>query len=175
MTSVLKSSVNLLHTNKFKLVLHDLPNLEFHVTEFTTPNITYTVSKLNYRQHYANVGNDKLDIGDINVSFKVDDDLNNYIELWNWLKGLGKPHTYEDRKRLNRELRVSDQQKNDHVVGREASFFFLNNMSQPNVEMVLTDVIPTSLSGISMTTKTGSDITLEANVTLSIGNMEFKK
>lgn len=174
MSDKTKSSVNLLHSNRFKFVLKDLPTVELLLTDFATPNLVYSINKVNYRQHYTNVGTDKVEVGDASVTFKVDSDLDNYIEIFNWVKSIGKQHSYEDRRELERRISLNGKSKNEHIIGREASLFFLDNYMNPNVEMTFVNLIPISLSGISLSTKQSGDLTMEATITFSVENFDIK-
>ncbi|QIG65694.1 baseplate wedge subunit [Ochrobactrum phage vB_OspM_OC] len=174
MSTTHQNTLNFAHGNKFRFVISDLPNTQFLGVQYITPTITATSIKVPYKQHYVNVGGDKLDYGDLTVTFKIDKEYKNYIELVTWLNGIGKPHDYKEREDLVKSHQITKYQMNEHLIGCDVSIIMLDNQSNPSMEIIFRNVFPTTLTGINLDTKVGNDITLEATVTFAVENMEFK-
>lgn len=82
---------NYLARHRFQLVIARAPNVSFFGQEVTVPPVT---------AGYANQPTPILDLPvpggelvyeDLAVSFEVDEDLNNYLEMYQWMIGNGSP------------------------------------------------------------------------------------
>ena len=107
---------------------------------------------------------DKIEYEDLSVTFLVDEYLENYIELHNWLKGIGFPEnrqqfsTYRDvTSNTPNTVNVSTQQNDIGVTGKpnrdrtmysDAYLMLLSNKNNPIVEVDFKNVFPTSVSGL---------------------------
>ena len=95
---------------------------------------------------------DHIQYEPLEVTFKVDEDLQNYLEIHNWIKALGKPIDFVERKKINEipiytgEGEVSD-----------ISLTILTSTKMANFEVVYTDCHPTFLSKLEFNT-TDNDI-----------------
>ena len=62
----------------------NIPNISLSLVEQPTP----------YRDTYIE---GTLDYGRFNLQFLVDEDMENYLILHNWMRGLGVPETFGER------------------------------------------------------------------------------
>ena len=106
---------------------------------------------------------DKLTYEDLTISFIVDENLENYIEMHNWLTGIAFP---KDRSQFstfrsttsNVKTSTRGESKDIGKVGAttpetsmtsDAVLTILTNKNNPVVECRFADVFPTSLSGLT--------------------------
>ena len=81
-------STNFFNSNKYQLVLSRLPDVELFCQRVTLPDVSLAYFELN--GHLA--GDDdmpscsEISYGDLNVTFIVDENLENYISVLKWLK-----------------------------------------------------------------------------------------
>jgi hypothetical protein len=100
---------------------------------------------------------EKLTFSPFDISFRVDEDLKNYIEIYNWLVGLGSPSSMDQYKRFQN---ASINQSNLS----DATLSILSSKYNPNLRVKFTNMFPESISQLLFTT-TASDIDyLEATV-----------
>ncbi len=80
----------------FKFTLSKFPKVSFFSNTARIPDITLgTVIQSNYLKD-IDVPGDKLTYGELNVRFLVDENLENYMAMHNWLTGLGFPESAQD-------------------------------------------------------------------------------
>ena len=85
---------NFLSPIGFKFHITKTPKVNFFSNSARIPEITLgTASQPNYLKN-IDIPGDKLEFGDFSLRFLVDEELENYMAIHNWLTGLGfqKPH-----------------------------------------------------------------------------------
>ena len=118
---------------------------------------------------------DKLTYGDLNVSFLVDENLNNYKELHDWLTGLGFPQSHSqfssllatghDRfpsSKVGTATVSSDAGRitaplSEGAAYSDATLTVLNSKNIAKTEIRFRDIYPTSLGALSYNVK-ASDV-----------------
>ena len=79
---------------QFRFTCAKLPTVEFFCQTANIPGITLGTADVETSLKSIPFPGDKLTYGDLNVSFLVDENLNNYKELHDWLTGLGFPQSH---------------------------------------------------------------------------------
>tara|TARA_Y100001963_G_scaffold76361_1_gene105916 strand:+ start:6156 stop:6764 length:609 start_codon:yes stop_codon:yes gene_type:complete len=79
---------------QFRFKCIKLPKVEFFCQSANIPGIS--LGEANVETPLVNIPfpGDKISYGDLNVSFLVDENLNNYKELHDWMIGLGFPKNH---------------------------------------------------------------------------------
>tara|TARA_B100000085_G_scaffold256883_1_gene257749 strand:- start:216 stop:764 length:549 start_codon:yes stop_codon:yes gene_type:complete len=84
----------------FKFTLAKEPKVDFFSNSCRIPEISLgTALQPSYLKD-IDVPGDKLTYGDFSFRFLVDENLENYMKIHNWLTGLGYPETTQDYKDL---------------------------------------------------------------------------
>lgn len=109
---------------------------------------------------------DKLSYGDVSISFKVDENLHNYAEMLNWIKGITFPNSF------NQYATASKAQNSDGIYS-DASLIILTNSGNPGIEYRIKDMFPIYLSGLRVNSQDGSVEYIAANVTFKIRDFEI--
>ena len=77
---------------QFKFGIHQLPKVEFFTLSANVPGISAdTVTQPTPYKDIPIVG-DKLTYENLSITFLVDEYLENYISLHNWMTGIGFPN-----------------------------------------------------------------------------------
>lgn len=139
-------NINFLSPLGFRFKLARTPNMNFFVTNAILPTITLGTISIPTPFKFIDIANNKLDYGDLQLTFMVDEDLETYLEIYNWLIAVGFPENFDQYKRLkdaprgSRETTVSD-----------ATLTILTSDMMPNIEVQFEDLFPTSISDINFT------------------------
>ena len=101
-----------------------------------------------------------MTFGALDVTFRIDEDLKNYKEIYNWLIGLGFPDNFEQRTAIARA-------KNPGVasVGEifsDASLLISTSAYKTNISIDFVDAYPVSLSTLAFNIATTDIEYLEA-------------
>ncbi len=90
---------------------------------------------------------DTLSFEALSISFIVDEDMQNYIEIYNWLTAIGFPRDYTQFAALKRP---EDFPTNSEGIYSDINVMLHTNKSNPNYKITFTDVFPTALSSVQL-------------------------
>ena len=154
---------NFLNPTGFKFILNRAPKVVFFSNQASIPGLSLGVAEQpTYLKDIPQPG-DKLEFRDLTIRFLVDEDLENYLEIQHWLRGLGFPDSLKE---------IYDWQKSnpnapDGVLNytSDGTLNVLSSSNTPNFKVKFLDMFPVSLSDLDFDA-TDSDVDyLTANVT----------
>ena len=102
------------------------------------------------------MGGNTINYGDLNLEFIVDEDLKNYMEIHNWIRALGTPSDFTERKEWNESNRSDSRSQERNTKWSDATLQVLNNNNLVNFDVVFQSVFPVSLSTLPFDV-TGTD------------------
>lgn len=156
LTCPIPENINPLQSNGFVFNIQKLPDLSFFCQEANIPELMLPLTEAASPLVNARLPGDKPLYGDLSVTFMVDEQMNNYVAIHNWLVGMGFP---EDWIQYTEYL---DNRKNEAVISDMAALFsdatlsILNSTNNVVRTIRFVDVFPTSLTSLVMTS-TNSD------------------
>lgn len=160
---------NMLSPVGFNFEIRRLPTVNFFVQSITLPGATLGVVEQPNPFRNIPVFGDKIDYSELEVVFKIDEDMANYLEIFDWITALGFPDRFEQFKQLSDRPRFSDER-----FYSDATLTILSSGMNPNIQVYITDLFPTTLSPITMDARE-TDITyIEATATFRFQNYTFK-
>ena len=148
---------------QFRFLINQLPKVQYFTTTANLPGIT--LGETSFPTPLKNIPmlGDKLEYEDLNITFIVDENLENYIEMHTWLTAIGFP---KDRKQFA-EFRSATSNVSTNTRGEskdigdvkastpeismtsDAMLTILTNKNNPVVECRFKDIFPTGLSGLT--------------------------
>ena len=136
---------NFLSPVGFKFTLAKDPKISFFCNSTTIPEISLgTAVQPSYLKD-VDVPGDKLSYGDFSLRFFVDENLENYIAIHNWLTGLGYPEsTQEYTDAITNSSNIQDPKK----VFSDGSLRILNSNYMDVAVVRFKDLFPISLSSL---------------------------
>ena len=133
------TNVNLLSPVGFRFNIENLPKTNWFVTSANLPGISLgEIVQPTPLLQAAVAGND-LTFETLNITFLVDEDLQNWREIYDWMVGLGFPENYAQYQ----------NQKEQNQIYSDATLTILNSNMKPNYRIIFTDLFPTALSEIA--------------------------
>lgn len=156
-------NINYLHTNKFKMVFTDLPNVNFFCTDITVPSISVSTKELLTPHNNHFVGGNKIDFGDFRITFTVDEDLVNYNEIREWIIGIGAPFSGDQFADLISNKALMNLQKNEYNIFSDATVLTLTNLENYNFKIKLYRMFPYSLDGFDFSNRKNDKISVNAS------------
>lgn len=135
----------------FRFSVKKLPTVNFFVTKAVLPGLTLENPSVKnpFTKFYAPA--DHIDYGELQITFKVDEDMQTWMELYNWMIGIGKPRDFSQRQQLVSKNGIGEGLYSD------GQLVILTNGRNPNVYFNFQDMIPNSLSPIELDS-TASDV-----------------
>lgn len=138
-----QTMLNMLSPLNFKFTLKRAPNLNFFVQKINIPGISLPKVDTPNPLIKIPLSGDHLEYDELDVTFKVDENLQNYLEIHNWVRSLGKPFFEEYANLSKKAIYTGEGLKSDIVVT------VLTSQKNPNYEFVFKDAHPISISSIS--------------------------
>ena len=163
---------------QFKFSIKQIPKVEFFTQSANLPgiNLGEVVIPTPYKD-IPYVG-DKVTYENLDIQFIVDEHLENYIEIHNWLIGIGFPKTRQQFKtfrsttsntsnaagKTSPDIGKIGQPVAERPLYSDATLTILSNKNNPLVEVRFQDVFPVSLSSLDYTQQVGDVEYLTASV-----------
>ena len=139
------SNRNFLSPVAFKFSLAKDPKIDFYSNSARIPEINLgTAIQPSYLKD-LDIPGDKLTYGDFNLRFLVDENLENYMSVHNWLTGLGYPETTQDYKDL---LTQPDDIRDSEKAYSDGSLHILNSNFRDVAIVKFKNLFPISLSSL---------------------------
>ena len=135
------SNKNFLSPLNFTFVLKRSPFLNFFVQRINLPGFSLTPFDQPGPQLRVPFGGDHIRYENLSVTFKVDEDFQNYLEIHNWLRGLGYPVNQQ-------EYAVLKNADKSSGVGTKSdiSLIIADGLKNANIEITFKDAFPIDLS-----------------------------
>lgn len=141
------TNTNFLLPAGFQIIVKKLPTTTFFTQDISIPGFSLpNVVQANPFLGIPLTG-DHIDFEALSMSFKVDEDLRNYLEIYNWICGEGYPDDYEQYKTLAEKTKFSQE-----GLYSDITILITTNIMNANLQFTFRDAFPVSLSGFRLTT-----------------------
>ena len=130
----------------FKFTLAKEPKISFFCNSARIPEITLGNSVQPTYLKDIDIPGEKLTYGDFSLRFLVDENLENYLIIHNWMRGLGVPEKFQERQDL---INSSPNNRTSGIGEKEfadGTLTVLNSNFQPKFNVVFKDMFPISLN-----------------------------
>jgi len=168
---------NFLQATSFSFKVQRAPTIGFYGNAINVPGMNLGVAEQpTYLKTIPRPG-EILDFNDLRIKFLIDQGLENYLEIQNWMRGIGFPESLQE---------IYDWQNNGPVNTRQSpnsqninlysdgTLTVLNGINRPVFQINFKDMFPYSLSDINFDS-TLSDVeylTAEVGFKYSIYNID---
>lgn len=160
---------NFLSPLNFKFQLKRAPHVNFFVQRVNLPGMSLPSVDVGNPLINVPYPGDHLSYDELTVSYKVDEDLRNFMELHTWLRALGK-RNYAEYRALAGALATSGA-----GLKSDISLTILTSNRNPNYEVVFKDAFPISVSGIDFSTMDEDVDFVESTATFRYVSYEVNK
>lgn len=137
---------NFLSPTGFKFTLKRSPKVAFFCNEANIPSLDLGIaSQSTYLKDIDQPG-DKIVFGDLSLRFLVDENIENYLEIQNWIRGLGYPEKLSQFKDLEESgfIQANYNQRGQNIYS-DGTLQVLTSSSIPNFQISFKDLFPYSL------------------------------
>jgi len=160
----------------FKFVITKAPKADFFSNSANIPGINLGFAEQPTYLKNIPVAGDKLTYEDFNLTFFVDENLLNYMEIHNWMKGLGFPESIQQFIDLKRSDEYAPENNAKSALNEysDATLIIYNSNFNEISKVHFKDVFPVSLSTIEFDATAGDINYVVATATFkySIYNIE---
>ena len=150
---------------QWRLAFNRIPKTTWFCTAANVPGITLGEAQYATPMSDMFVTGDKLTFETLNITFLVDEELQNYRELWEWIVGIGSPVNHSqwttaltkgDGITTNFSAVGSDDNidprqsatSTDKNLYSDATLIVYNSKNMPKVNVKFKDMFPTSISSL---------------------------
>ena len=153
----------------FRFACKRLPHVNYFCTAATIPDITLgETSSVDNPFIKLPVPGDKLTFGRLDLTFRVDEDMKNYQEIYNWLVALGYPDNFRQRGAIGRtQVSTGD-------VYSDGSLIVMTGNMKPNIEVSFADMYPSSISSLEFDIENTDVEYLKATVSFAYRKYDIK-
>jgi hypothetical protein len=132
-------------------------NFRFQIKK--APHINFFLQKVNIPQIYlkqVDTSNpfvttpypgEHINFSPLKIEFKVDESMQDYLEISNWIKALGKPETFQQYK----DIQDKPSYTGDSIYS-DISLIVLTSTKMHNYDITFVDSFPTTLSELTFNT-----------------------
>tara|TARA_B100000945_G_C20377993_1_gene595630 strand:- start:926 stop:1495 length:570 start_codon:yes stop_codon:yes gene_type:complete len=151
---------NFLSIVGFKFVLNKCPKVDFYCNQANIPTLSLGTSvQPTYLRQIPQPGTE-LSYEDLSLSFIVDEECENYIQIYDWITSLGFPESFQQFQ----ELKPTDRNDPSNEYS-DGTLIILNSDYNPSLKIKFKDLFPVSLSGIPFNATETEQRYFTANVT----------
>jgi hypothetical protein len=138
---------NFLSPTGFKFTLTRTPKVAFFCNQANIPDLNLGIAvQPSYTKMLPTPG-DIIEFGDLSLRFLVDENLENYMEIQNWIRGLGFPEELRQFDDLEKSGSVQGNYVKDRQnIYSDGTLQVLTSSQIPNFQIRFQDLFPYSLS-----------------------------
>lgn len=151
---------NFLSPLNFKFQIKKAPHVNFFLQKVNIPSIAIPPPQPNNPFVKTPIPGEHVNFGDLTITFKVDEDLKNYLEIWNWIIALGKPENFEQYRAIQDKPMYTGE-----GIYSDISLMILSSTKMPNYEVTYVDAFPVQLSDMVFNTTDNNVNYIEASAT----------
>ena len=141
------TTTNFLQPTGFKMVVNrkNFPNLQYFCQSFSHPNVGVNAAETAYKRISSiPFAGDKFTFGELSVQVILDEEMNSYEEMYNWLERLVEIK----EKKPAVSLQAGSDYNTQPPTYADISLSILNSTNNKSREIRYIDCIPTDLSAI---------------------------
>jgi len=139
---VKSTNPNFLSPLSYKFVLARTPNLNFNVQTVRLPGMT--LSSTETATPFVSIPNSgKITYSPLTITFRVAEDMTDYLEIHNWMKGLGSPTDFTGYANL---------QNSSAGLYSDATLVINNSRRLGNISAKFIQLFPIDISDLQFTT-----------------------
>ena len=136
---------NFLSGVAFKFNLAKFPKVDFFSNSARIPELSLELTSQPSYLKTIDVPGERLTFGDFTLRFLVDENMENYISVYDWLTGLGFPETTKEFADL---IKDKDGQRDAKEAFCDGTLRILNSNYREVAQVKFNDLFPTSLTSL---------------------------
>lgn len=144
------SNINNLQSNGFMFTINKMPDIAFFCQEATLPDIDmqpaiHATPLIDYPQP-----GDKMQFGPLQIQFAIDENMDNYKMVADWLMGLGFPKSHSQYTNWINSHKTFPTDGEAVAATSDAVLQILGSSNRPVKTIMFRDVFPTSLNSLQL-------------------------
>jgi hypothetical protein len=171
------NNINFLNDTSFKFKILNSPNVTFFVTKVAVPEISVETTTQSTLYNAIPMPGDEIQYTDLVVSFKLQENLADYLEIYNWLINSGHPTNltdlYEQQNYVRNNPSKGGEASNGGIFS-DAVLTVLDNSLNPKFDVYFYKIFPVRLSSINFSTQNRQSSPLEVTASFKYVYFDVK-
>ena len=131
------TELNPLSNINFRFVLRRSPNMDFFVQKANIPSLNLAIGKQATPFQNVKWPGNKIEYGDLNLTFLVNQDMSNYLEIYNWLTAIGLQDNFDGYKAL-----AANGPTSPFRIKSDATLTVFNGVKAPGFNVTYSQIFP---------------------------------
>ena len=142
---------NFLQPSGFQMIISRAPKVAYFGNAVNVPDLLLgtTIQPTQALKNLPQPG-EVIEFGDLTLRFLVDENMENYIEVQNWIRGIGFPETLDQIYDLQEDTEgvARPDLQNGMNIYSDGTLIVYDSLSNPNFKIHFENMFPYSLSTI---------------------------
>lgn len=156
---------NLLQPNKFQLNFSRMPNVQYFCQAVSVPGVSMSEVPQNTPFVDLYVPGEKLVYDLLNITFYVDENLQSWKEVHDWLRAMTFPTNFEEYRNLNNLNKYTRSSNTNKPQYSDGILTLLTSANNPNIRIKFFDLFPVSISSFIMSATDSPENIITADAT----------
>jgi hypothetical protein len=157
---------NYLSPLEFRVSILRLPNVSFFVQRTSLPSVSTSPVETPTPFNKIYQTPDKLTYSNLDLTFIVDEHMENYLEIYNWINDISFPRDFREYKQIK---------ESEAGTTSDITLHILNSHKNGNIEVTYINCFPISLSEITMDTTQQDVVYPEVTATFQYDSFSIRK
>jgi len=166
---------NFLHPNKFTLNFSRLPNTQFFCQSVSVPGISLSEIPQNTPFVDLYLPGEKAIYDLLNVTFYIDEELQAWKEIHDWIRGMTFPTDFAEYRNLSELNKYAGVVETPQPQYSDASITLLSSSNTPYYRFKFVNVFPTTITTFIMTTTDSPENAMTADATFRYSYYNIEK
>ena len=139
---------NYLAPTGFKFTVSRAPKISYFGNQVNLPSLTLGIANQpTYLKNIPRPGTE-VDFEDLVINFLVDEDLENYLEIQNWIRGIGYPESLDQIYDFQKDDSNTIKAKHTEEINlySDGTLTILDNVNLPKFKVIFDGLFPYALS-----------------------------
>lgn len=155
----------------FKFMIDNIPHVNFFCQSTNLPGLSAGQHLLTNPLRDIPIAGDKVQYNELRVRFIIDEELQNWLEIYNWIKGI----TFPDNQEQYAKLANADVPNPRGEVYSDGSLVILTSNKNAQYVAKFTDLFPVDLTDIEMSSDVADAETVAADATFAYATYNVER
>jgi len=149
-------NTNLLQPTKYMLVFDRISTTQYFCQSLNIPGVSLGEAQWSSPLKDIHSPGTKLSYNEFNINFLVDEELQSWVQIYNWMLSIGSPQGFEERNRLTE---IQNQYTPDTRFKNlsDSTLTVFSALNNPILRVNFVNMYPISLSDINFDTAQSAD------------------
>jgi hypothetical protein len=168
-------NTDLLQSPKWILSFPRIQLTQFFCQSVNIPGVSVQNTIQNTPFSDLNIPGDKINFDSFSMEFLVDEELQSWIQVHDWLRGISFPKEFEEYKRLGYLNKQVAQKLTKTPQYSDCTVTILSAANNPIIKFKYYDVFPTTISSFVMSSSEGPDSIITADASFRYSYFDIEK